>query len=204
MQFYYAPGACSLAPHIALEEAGLSYQAIAVDLASHTLVADGSDYRQISPLGYVPLLKTAAGALSECSVVLQYIADQAPERGLIAAHGSMQRYQQQSMLNYIATEVQKNLNPLWIPTLDEAAKAIFKQRAADRLGHLDRQLAQHDYLTGASYGVDDIYGFVASSWFAHLGIDISHLTHLAAWQARIAQRPAVLAARQAEGLLGQA
>ena len=105
MKLYYSPGACSLAPHIALAETGLAYEAVAVNLKTHTL-ADGSDYRQINPLGYVPFLVLDDGkTLSECAVLVQYIADQAPAKNLISMAGSMARYEQQEMLNIIATDL---------------------------------------------------------------------------------------------------
>src|SRR6478672_3519866 len=78
MKLYYAPGACSLAAHIALHESGLPFTASRVDLRAHTL-ADGTDYYKVNPKGYVPLLELDDGTrLTEVAVILQYIADRQP------------------------------------------------------------------------------------------------------------------------------
>src|SRR5882672_5337394 len=123
MKLYYAPGACSLAPHIALQESGLPYDAQRVDLREHKL-ADGTDYYTINPKGYVPLLELDSGErLSEDAVILQYIADRNPGT-LAPAFGSMERYRMMEWLNFIATEVHKALNPLWKPTTPDAYKPI--------------------------------------------------------------------------------
>ena len=106
MKLYYAPGACSLAPHIALNEAGLAYDAVKVDLRTHQL-ADGTDYYTINPKGYVPLLELDDGQrLSEVTVILQYIADRKPGT-LAPALGSLPRYRVMEWLNFIATEIHK-------------------------------------------------------------------------------------------------
>jgi glutathione S-transferase len=201
MKLYYAAGACSLAAHIALAEAGLAYEAIAVNLKTHTL-ADGSDYRAINPLGYVPFMVLSDGkTLSECAVLVQYIADQAPAKNLISIAGSMARYEQQVLLNITATELHKGFSPLWNPNLPAEVKEGAKQRVLGRMAHLDSILAKHEYLTGNNYGVDDIYAFVVTSWAGVMGMDTSALTHLNAWRARIAARPAVQKTLKAEGLI---
>ena len=201
MKLYYSAGACSLAAHIALAEAGLAYEAIAVNLKTHTL-ADGSDYRAINPLGYVPFLVLDDGhTLSECAVLVQYIADLAPAKNLISMTGSMARYQQQEMLNIIATELHKGFSPLWNPALPAEVKEGFKQRVLGRMAYLDGILAKHEYLTGNNYGVDDIYAFVVTGWAGMMKMDLSHLKNLTAWRAKIAARPAVLAAMRAQGLI---
>ncbi len=200
MKLYYTPHTCALAPHIALQEAGLPHELIAVDLQTRRL-ADGSDYHAINPLGYVPYLAFADGSgLQEVPALLQFIADQAPQKNLISMAGSMARYEQIAMLNFIATEIHKGLGPLWIPEVTEEAKTALKARVMQRLIHLDGILAQQRYLTGNNYGVDDIYGFVATGWPAMVGMDISALQNLNAWREKIAARPAVQAALKAEGL----
>ncbi|MEO6971867.1 MAG: glutathione S-transferase N-terminal domain-containing protein, partial [Rhodoferax sp.] len=115
MKLYYSPGACSLSPHIALEEAGLTYEAIAAPTKTHQL-PDGTDYYTLNPLGYVPLLQLDDGTLlREGPVIVQYIADQAPARKLAPANGTLARYQMQSWLNFIGTELHKGFSPLFNP-----------------------------------------------------------------------------------------
>ena len=92
MKLYYSPGACSLSPHIVLEESGLAYEAVAAPTKTHRL-ADGTDYYTINPLGYVPLLELDDGTrLREGPAIVQYIADQVPAKALAPAASTMERY----------------------------------------------------------------------------------------------------------------
>ena len=89
MKLYYSPGACSLSPHIVLHEAGLTFQAIAAPTKTHKL-PDGTDYYTINPLGYVPLLELDNGTrLTEGPAIVQYIADQASDKKLAPAWGTI-------------------------------------------------------------------------------------------------------------------
>src|SRR5690606_37581865 len=117
MKLYYAPGACSLAPHIALREAGLSFELEKVDLASKQ-TENGEDYTKVNPNGYVPTLKLDNGEiLSEVAVLLQYIADEKPNSKLAPKLGSMERYRLMEWLNFIATEIHKTLGALFNPII---------------------------------------------------------------------------------------
>src|SRR6185295_17655235 len=156
MRLYYSPGACSLAPHIALSESGLSYDAIKVDLRKHTL-ADGSDYYAINPKGYVPLLELEDGTrLSEAAVILQYIADRKPGT-LAPAFGTPERYKLMEWLNFIATEVHKQFGPLWYPDTPDATKDRQRATLAKRFGHISETLAKQPYLMGENFSVADAY-----------------------------------------------
>lgn len=201
MKLYYSAGACSLSAHIALKESGLAFEAIAAPTKTHRL-ADGTDYYTINPLGYVPLLVLDDGRqLHECAVILQYVADLVPEKQLAPANGTFERYKLQEWLNLIATELHKSFSPLFTPGMPDEAKALFKTRLLGRLQWVDSQLGSQAWLMGDTFTVADVYLFVVSSWSRHVGMDISGLTHLAAFAARVAERPAVQAAMRAEGLL---
>jgi glutathione S-transferase len=201
MKLYYSAGACSLSAHIALKEAGLAFDAIAAPTKTHKL-ADGTDYYTINPLGYVPLLVLDDGRqLHECAVILQYVADLVPEKQLAPANGTFERYKLQEWLNLIATELHKGFSPLFTPGMPDEAKALFKTRLLGRLQWVDSQLGSQAWLMGDTFTVADVYLFVVSSWSRHVGLDISALTHLTAFAARVAERPAVQEALRAEGLL---
>lgn len=136
MKLYFAPGACSLSPHIALREAGLDFELEQVDLAAKK-TKGGADYRAISPLGYVPALQLDDGTvMTEASVIAQYIADSKPGAKLAPAPGSRERYGLQAWLNFIATEIHKGIGPLWKPTTPEAYKDMVKQTLASRFDYL--------------------------------------------------------------------
>ena len=201
MKLYYSAGACSLSPHIALKEAGLAFEAINAPTKTHQL-PDGSDYYKINPLGYVPLLVLDDGSqLRECAVIIQYIADQAPDKNLAPANGTFARYKLQEWLAFISTELHKNFSPLFTPGMPDEAKTIFKARLMDRLKWVDSALRDTPYLMGDTFTVGDAYLFNVSNWTKFVGVDISALENLAAFRGRVGARPAVQEAMRAEGLI---
>ena len=201
MKLYYSPGACSLSPHIALEEAGLPYEALAAPTKTHKL-ADGTDYYAINPLGYVPLLVLDDGTpLREGPAIVQYIADQAPAKNLAPANGSLARYQMQSWLNFIGTELHKNFSPLFNPATTDDGRTAAKEKVGGRLKWVEGELAGKQYLMGDNFTVADAYLFTVTNWAGHTGMDLSPYPNLLAYRARVAARPAVIRAMTAEGLL---
>ena len=201
MKLYYSPGACSLSPHIVLRESGLPFELVLASTKSHKLL-DGTDYYTINPKGYVPLLELDNGErLSEGPAIVQYVADQVPDRALAPASGTMARYRVQEWLNFISSEIHKTFSPLFRPTTPEDFKAVLKERIADRLKWVDQQLEGRSYLMGESFSVPDAYLFTVTNWCKPVGIDISALKHLGAFMARMAARPAVQEAMKAEGLI---
>ncbi len=193
MKLYYSPGACSLSPHITLHESGLPHEAIAAPTKTKIL-PDGSSYLAINPLGYVPLLQLDDGrTLTEGPAIVQYIADQVPEKKLAPPNGSWERYQLQAWLNFIATEVHKSYVPLFSGASEEA-KAAASARVLQRLGHAEKHLQGKSYLLGDDYSVADIYLFVVTNWAGFCGIDLSGLPNILALRERVAARPAVQAA----------
>jgi glutathione S-transferase len=202
MKLYYSPGACSLSPHIALHESGLPFQTVLASTKSHKL-QDGTDYYTINPKGYVPLLELDDGTrLAEGPAIVQFIADQAPDKQLAPAAGTLQRYRLQEWLTFIGTEIHKQFSPLFSPAMPEEAKAMFRQKVQDRLAYVDRQLAGRDYLLGDKFSVADGYLYTVTRWAAPLKLDISGLSNLNAFMARMGARPAVQQALKAEGLQG--
>ena len=202
MKLYYSPGACSLASHIALHESGISFEAIAAPTKTHKL-PDGTDYYTMNPLGYVPLLEIDDGRrLREGPAILQYIADQAPEKKLAPANGTFERYELQAWLNFIGVELHKNFSPLFNPATPEATRALALERLAGRLQWLNGDLAGKRFLMGDTFTVADIYLFVVTNWAPRVGVDLASCANILALRERVAARPAVLAAMKAEGLLG--
>jgi glutathione S-transferase len=201
MKLYYSPGACSLSPHIALKEAGLAFEAIAAPTKTKKL-PDGSDYYNINPLGYVPLLELDNGVrLREGPAIVQYIADQVPDKKLAPASGTFERYKLQEWLTFIGTELHKSFGPLFAPGTPEEFKKATKDRLLSRLQWVDGELKGRNYLMGDQFTVADGYLFTVAGWSKYVGLDISALANLGAYMARVAARPAVQAALKAEGLL---
>jgi len=201
MKLYYSPGACSLSPHIVLKESGLAFEAVAAPTKTHKL-ADGTDYYSINPLGYVPYLVLDDGrTLHEGPAIVQYIADLVPDKQLAPVNGSWERYKLQEWLNTISTELHKGFSPLFTPGMPAEAKEMAKTRLVSRLTWVNGELADKDYLVGGNFSVADAYLFVVAGWGKHVGLDLSGLTHLGAFMARVAARPAVQEALRAEGLV---
>lgn len=201
MKLYYAPGACSLASHIALNEIGADYSLIRVDLKTHTLADTGEDYYAINPNGYVPLLVLDNGAtFTETAALLQIIADHDKNHNLLPAVGTEARWRVLEMVAYISTELHKNFSLLFNPTIPKDLHPTVKTSLVQRLKKLDQQLAKTDYLAAGQFSIADIYAFVVTGWTRFVGMDISELSHLTAFTARIAERPHVQAALKQEGL----
>jgi len=201
MKLYFYPGACSLAPHIVLREAGFSFDLEQVDLGTK-LTAGGEDFSKINPKGYVPALKLDDGeVLTEVAVILQYLADHKPASGLEPGVGTMERYRVMEWLNFITSELHKGFSPLFNPAMPEEAKVLSRARLTDRLSWVDTQLEGKSYLMGDGFTVPDAYLFTVAGWGKYVGVDIAPMKNLSAYMARVAARPAVQAALKAEGLL---
>jgi glutathione S-transferase len=200
MKLYFSPGACSLASHIALIEAGLPFATESVDLGKK-VTASGADFRTINQKGYVPALQLNDGAvLTEGPAILQYIADQAPAAALVPAAG-IGRYRVAEWLNFIGTELHKNFSPMFNKAATEDMKAAARSALANRFGYVARMLEGQDYLLGEQFTVADAYLFTVASWGAYVGFDLSDWPLLQAYLARVAARPAVQQALRDEGLL---
>ena len=201
MKLYYSPGACSLSPHIVAREAGIPLELVRVDTRTKT-IADEGDFWAINPKGYVPALALEDGeVLTEGPAIVQYLADLNPGSALAPPNGTAARYRLQEMLNYITSEIHKTYSPLFNPKVTADVRAERIEYLTRRYALLDRHLAVHDYLVGDRFTAADAYLFVVTNWARSTKVDLSKFVHLQAFQKRIAARPAVQAAIQAEGLI---
>ena len=201
MKLYYSPGACSLSVHITLHESGLAFEHVLASTKTHQL-QDGTDYYSINPLGYVPMLELNDGTrLTEGPAIVQYIADQVPEKNLAPANGSVARAQLQSWLNFISTELHKGFSPLFSAATPANYKTLVIDKLISRLEWVDRQLAGKPYLMGDGFSVADPYLFTVTNWAARAVVDISGFSNLATFRERMLVRPAVQTAMRHEGLL---
>lgn len=201
MKLYYSPGACSLSPHIALREAGLSFDLMKKDLHSQKL-GDGSDFRDINPKGYVPALILDDGqVLTEGPAIVQYIADRVPEKQLAPPAGTMERVRLQEWLNYITSEIHKSFAPLFNKQASEDWKAAARALLDRRIGYAAKALEGRSYLMGEVFTVADCYLFTTLNWAHWVKIDLARWPVITEYMKRVAARPAVQAALKAEGLL---
>ena len=200
MKLYYLAGACSLASYISLIEAGQKFEGISVDRATKK-AADGKDYQEINPKGYVPTLVLDNGeVLTENIGVLGYIASLDKSRQLGPEPGTWPFYRLLEWLGYINSEVHKAIGSLFRPGLSEEAKAASRELAVRRLEYIEQRLGDKPFLTGDNFTVADAYLYVTLSWRERVKVDISHLPKLTAYYERCRARPAVQQARKEEGL----
>lgn len=200
MKLYFATGTCSLAPHILLREVGATFDLEQVDNKTKK-TKSGADFWQINPKGYVPVLELDDGRrLTEGPAMVQYIADQYPNSGLVPACGSFDRYRVVEWLNFISSEIHKTFGPLFKDTTPAEYKTISKENLSKRYAFLEEHLANHQYLHGERFGIADCYLFVVSNWLGRVGLDAGKWPNVKAYLGRIAARPKVQEAMQAEGL----
>jgi len=202
MKLYFSPGACSLSPHIALREAGLTFDLEQVDLKAKK-TKGGADFLAVNPKGQVPTLVLDGGAmLTEGPAIVQYIADQKPASGLAPVAGSLPRYHLIEWLNYITSELHKSIGALFSPATPDAYKTLLTAEQLPRkFAYVDGQLAGKLYVTGDTFTVADAYLFTVLNWTNFLKIDLGAYGNIKAYMARVAGRPKVQEALKAEGLL---
>jgi glutathione S-transferase len=201
MKLYFSPGACSLSPHIALREAGLSFDLVQVDLRSKE-IKTGGDFRAVNGKGMVPVLELDNGdRLTEGPAIVQYVADRNPASGLAPPAGTIERYHVMEWLNFITSELHKNFTPLFKPNTPEDYKKIARDTLAERYGFVDAKLAGKQYLMGERFTVADAYAFTITNWTRIQKIDLAPWPNVAGYMERVRARPKVEEAMKAEGLI---
>lgn len=201
MRLYYSNGACSLSPHIVLREADLAFSLEKVDTKTHKL-SNGADFYQINGKGYVPVLELDDGErLTEGPVIVQYLADLAPNSNLAPRNGTLARVRLQEWLNFITSELHKGFSTLFNRDAPEEWKKAVRDKLATRFDWLTTQLNGKAFLTGAQFTVADAYLFTILNWSNATGIDLNRWPVLKDYVARVAARPKVQEALKAEGLL---
>lgn len=198
MKLYYAPDTCSLSPHIVLRELNLPFTLVRVNNQTKR-TADGGDFLAVNPKGYVAALQRDDGdVLTEGPAIVQYLADLKPEAGLAPPNGSWQRSRLQEWLNFISTEVHGGFGPLFNRELPPAARDWWRGRLEKRLAYVADALSRQEYLVQERFGVADAYLYTVLRWAAFFDMDLQRWPAIAAYMARIEQRPGVQAALAAE------
>lgn len=201
MKLYYFSGACSLSPHIVLLEAGLPFTMVKIDSKSKK-TESGADYLAINSKGAVPALQLDDGrVLTEGPAIVQYLADLKPESGLAPRAGTFERYQLMEILNYITSEVHKSFSPLFNPASSTEVKEAAVTTLGKKFDWLSGFLGKKPFLLGNTFTVADAYLFTVLNWSGHVKIDLGKWPVLTEYKARVAQRPKVIEAMKAEGLI---
>ncbi|KNH47330.1 glutathione transferase GstA [Pseudomonas lini] len=198
MKLYYAPQACSLAPHIVLRELDLPFELVRVDNSTKQTVS-GEDFLAINPKGYVAALQLENGdVLTESPAILQYLADLRPEANLAPTNGTFERVRLQEWLNFVSTEIHGGLGWLFNSQFPDDVKALIKEKLFKRFVVLGQTLERQDYLMAGGFSIADAYLFTVLRWTQVFGIDLNRWPALMRFQVRIDQRPSVKAALAAE------
>lgn len=203
MKLYYSPAVCSLAPHIVLNELGVTYELERVDLKTKK-TEHGEDYSSICEKSAVPmLLLDNSEQLGEGVAIIQYLADLHPEKKLAAPNGSFERVRLQEMLNYIASDFHKSHFPFFSPECGDETRAVYKKKIQKCYDYLSGILEKKPFLMGDDFTVADAYAFTVINWHRAIKLDISPWPTLVRYQETVSKRPTVQAAMKAEGLIGQ-
>lgn len=200
MKLYYSPGACSLAVHIALCEVNAEFHLERVHLPQKRL-DDGSDYLQISPQGYVPVLEFLDGSRhTETAALLQWVAERETNLRLIGGIGSDRRMAVLRWLNFVATELHKAFSPwLWQADISTSTQDLVRAKLKDRFAEMETVLSRREFLAD-HFSVADAYAFTVLNWATYLRLPMDDYPAIRTYLKRIAQRPAVTKAMRQEGL----
>jgi glutathione S-transferase len=196
---YYTPGACSISPHIALRESGLEFTLDKVDLRQKK-TQDGGDFYAINASGYVPALRLPGGEiLTEGAVMVQFIADHAPESQLAPPLGTMARYRVMEWLNFIATELHKGQGPLLNVLASPELKEQLTHKVTKRFAHVAQALGDKEWFLGDRFSILDGYLFYNMRlWQKNVKQTLDPA--LAPYYHRLAARPSIVASLAAEGI----
>lgn len=200
MKLYYAPGACSQAPHIVLHEIGLDHDVARVDLKAKT-VEDGGDYLKVNPKGAVPALELDSGeVLTENAVILQYLGDRSGMGKVLPSLGDFRRYRVLEMVNFITTELHKGFGPLFSPEASDETKQFARRNLEKKLAFIEQRLGEGPFLFGDELTLPDPYLFVITGW-AEKFLGLDPWPNLKAFRQRMMDREAVRHVLKLEGLL---
>lgn len=202
---YYHRGACSTSNHFALEEAGIEYEAIEVDLKKldDPLV---QKVRALNPMAQTPVLVLDDGqVLTQNAATLPFIADLAPEKELLPRQGTFERAQAESWMAFVASDLHPTIIEYAYAALpdndaDKAkARQFYEDRAGRRLKILEDRLASNAFILGDRYSVIDGYALIVLNWSEPAKLSLEAYSNIRAYMARIEARPAVQRVRQIEG-----
>jgi len=196
LTLYFAPGACSRASLIALEESGLPFEAKRVDTANGEQRSEA--YRAINPKGRVPALATEKGVLTETPAILAYIAAIAPAAGLAPLDDPFEFARLQAFNSYICSTVHVNhahgrRASRWAGDVaaHEAMKAKVPETMAESFALIEDGMFAGPWVMGERYSVADPYLFVMTGWLPSDDVDPARFPKVADHYARMLERPAV-------------
>lgn len=190
MKLYYSPGACPLTIHVLLNDMGVDYELVRVDLKSHQ-TEDGRDYYTINPKGYVPTLELDSGErITELPAIAQYLSETLQNYHLFPQKG-LPKIRVVEWLSFIGSEVHKNFAPLFNPASSDEAKKAAQDKINSRFAYINQVLEQQAYVTSDVITIADIYLFVILRWASSMKLDLSQFPNLQVYKQKVSDYPAV-------------
>ena len=176
---YYAPGACSFASRIVINELGLKYNFESVDLNTHIVNSTKENFYDINKKGGVPALTISNNeSLTENGVIMQYLADKDSKHRMLPAAGKTERYRVLEMMNVVSMDLHKVVGLLFHTNLVDADKDQLMAGVKSTLSFLDKSLENKTYLVGNTFSIADSYLFTALTWMPHIKVDLSEFKNL--------------------------
>ncbi len=196
LKFYYAPRTCALAAHLALEQTGAPYEAIALDFTNQA--QRSAQYLALTPKGRVPALVTERGTLTETPALLLYLCQRYPEAGLAPLDDIFATAELQAFNSYLCSTVHvahahRIRGTRWVddPAAIEAMKKKVPQSMGDCMALIENGMLRGPWVMGERYSVADMYLFTISGWLEGDGVDTSKLPRVLEHRARMSKDPAV-------------
>lgn len=195
LTLYTRTGSCSLASHIALEEAGAAYETRDVDFAAQA--QRSAEYLALNPKGRVPVLVADRGPITESAAILAYIAQAFPEARL-APTDPFEFAQAQAFNGYLASTVHvahahRHRGYRWAgdPAAHEAMRAKVASNMTDCFTLIETEMPAGPWVLGEAYSICDPYLFTIAGWLEGDGVDVKQFPKVSAHMAAMAERPAV-------------
>jgi glutathione S-transferase len=196
LTLHYAPNTCALASHIALEDAGATYDLRRIDFGKAQ--QQSAEYLRINPKARVPALVTEHGVLTETPAILAFIAQSFPRAGLAPLQDPFAFAELQSFNSYLCATLHvahahRMRGYRWA---DEPSSFADMQRKVPKSVTAGFELIEHDLLKGPwvmgeTYSIADPYLFTLAQWLEADGVDLSRLPRVIAHRARMAERASV-------------
>ena len=194
LTFYYAPGTCALASHLALEFAGADYEPVRLDFKNNQQRSAG--YLRLNPKGRVPALVTPQGVLTETPALLQFIAQTHPKSDLLPLDDAFQLAHANAFNSYLCSTVHvahahRVRGYRWAdePEAIEAMKKKVPQTMGDCFELIEQGMLQGPWVLGERFSACDLYLFTISRWLDGDGVDVNRFPKVAAHRERLHQHP---------------
>ena len=205
LKLFYSPNSCALASHIALQEAGASYETVRLDFRANE--QRKPEYLAINPKGRVPALATDRGILTETPAILAFIAQSFPQARLAPLDDAFAFARLQAFNSYLCATVHvahahRLRGPRWVDAGDAAAIAAMQKKVPQSVGEcfelIEREMFAGPWVMGDGYTICDPYLFTVARWLEGDGVDPARFPKVRDHRQRMAERPAVKAVLEEE------